>query len=188
MTFAYTRISTKNQSSDLQITDLKKHGFDELFEDCISGKKFIRPGFDAMMNKLRENDIVIIWRLDRLGRSLIHVLKIVEDFKSKGVNLISLKDNIDTRTATGRLLLGFMATLSEYELELLAERRMAGIDEARRRGVQLGRRKGLSEEALKKVKLVKKLHKDQNYTVEQLLNILKISRKTYYKYLIYKDE
>lgn len=183
MIFAYTRVSTNKQTSNSQIDDLKNYGYDELFEDKISGKNFQRPAFEKMIEKLRKDDIVVVWRLDRLGRSLLNVLEIIELFKTKEIHLLSIKDGIDTRNSSGKLLIGFLATLAEYEHVLLNERKTAGINEARRRGVKFGRPKGLKEESLKTVKLVQTLHKDSNFTVEEILKKLNISRRTYYNYL-----
>ena len=188
MIFAYTRVSTNKQTSNSQIDDLKNFGFDELFEDKISGKDFHRPAFDKMMEKLRKDDVVVVWRLDRLGRSLLNVLQIIELFRKNEIHLLSIKDGIDTRNSTGKLLIGFLATLAEYEHVLLNERRLAGIQEARRRGVQLGRRPGLSEKAKETAKMAKTLYNNPDFTVKEIIKQLNISRKTFYNYLQYKEE
>lgn len=183
MIFAYVRVSTRNQNVASQLEDIKKHGYDEIFEDVISGKKFERPGFDTLKSKLRKDDILLLWRLDRLGRSMHEVLKIIAELNKMGVAIISIKDGIDTRTSTGRLLAGIMSTLAEYERELLIERQMAGINEARRRGVRIGRPKGIPKKNHTKIKTAKALYKDPNYTVTEILEELNISRGTFYKYI-----
>src|SRR5690606_16169546 len=98
MIFAYARVSTKEQSTDAQVPDLEKFGFDELVLDKVSGKVFERKGLDELRAKLRADDVLLVWRLDRLGRSMLEVLNLVAELKSEGVHLVSLKDGVDTRT------------------------------------------------------------------------------------------
>ena len=183
MVFAYARVSTQKQSIASQLLDLEKYGYDELFSDVISGKEFNRPEYSRMIEKLRRDDIVVIWRLDRLGRSIVEIMKIIEHFKKNDIILVSIMDGIDTRNSTGKLIIGLLATLSEYEYELLNERRLAGINEARRRGVKLGRPVGLSSDAKSNIKIAKKLYHDPNFTVKQIITKLGISKTTFYKYL-----
>lgn len=184
MIFAYARVSTKEQSTDAQVPDLEKFGFDELVLDKVSGKVFERKGLDELRAKLRADDVLLVWRLDRLGRSMLEVLNFVAELKSEGVHLVSLKDGVDTRTPIGNLMLGLMASLAEYEFTLLKERQRAGIDARKLKGLPTGRPKGLTPEAEKKAILVKDLYDLRKYSITQIMQKADIkSRGTVYKYL-----
>lgn len=184
MIFAYARVSTREQSTDAQVPDLEKFGFDELVSDKVSGKVFERKGIDELRSKLRADDVLLVWRLDRLGRSMLEVLNLVAELKSEGVHLVSLKDGVDTRTPIGNLMLGLMASLAEYEFTLLKERQRAGIDARKLKGLPTGRPKGLTSEAEKKAILVKDLYDLRKYSITEIMQKADIkSRGTIYKYL-----
>lgn len=184
MIFAYARVSSREQSTDAQVPDLEKFGFDELVSDKVSGKVFERKGLDELRAKLRADDVLLVWRLDRLGRSMLEVLNLVAELKSEGVHLVSLKDGVDTRTPIGNLMLGLMASLSEYEFTLLKERQRAGIDARKLKGLPTGRPKGLTPEAEKKAILVKDLYDLRKYSITEIMQKADIkSRGTIYKYL-----
>lgn len=184
MIFAYARVSSREQSTDAQVPDLEKFGFDELVSDKISGKVFERKGLEELRGKLRAGDVLLVWRLDRLGRSMLEVLNLVAELKSEGVHLVSLKDGVDTRTPIGNLMLGLMASLAEYEFTLLKERQRAGIDARKLKGLPTGRPKGLSPEAEKKAILVKDLYDLRKYSITEIMRKADIkSRGTIYKYL-----
>lgn len=184
MIFAYARVSTREQSTDAQVPDLEKFGFDELVSDKVSGKVFERKGIDELRSKLRADDVLLVWRLDRLGRSMLEVLNLVAELKSEGVHLVSLKDGVDTRTPIGNLMLGLMASLAEYEFTLLKERQRAGIDARKLKGLPTGRPKGLTPEAEKKAILVKDLYDLRKYSITEIMQKADIkSRGTIYKYL-----
>lgn len=184
MIFAYARVSSRVQSTDAQVPDLEKFGFDELVSDKVSGKVFERKGLDELRGKLRADDVLLVWRLDRLGRSMLEVLNLVAELKSEGVHLVSLKDGVDTRTPIGNLMLGLMASLAEYEFTLLKERQRAGIDARKLKGLPTGRPKGLTPEAEKKAILVKDLYDLRKYSITEIMQKADIkSRGTIYKYL-----
>lgn len=184
MIFAYARVSSREQSTDAQVPDLEKFGFDELVSDKVSGKVFERKGLDELRAKLRADDVLLVWRLDRLGRSMLEVLNLVAELKSEGVHLVSLKDGVDTRTPIGNLMLGLMASLAEYEFTLLKERQRAGIDARKLKGLPTGRPKGLTPEAEKKAILVKDLYDLRKYSITEIMQKADIkSRGTIYKYL-----
>lgn len=184
MIFAYARVSSREQSTDAQVPDLEKFGFDELVSDKVSGKVFERKGLDELRAKLRADDVLLVWRLDRLGRSMLEVLNLVAELKSEGVHLVSLKDGVDTRTPIGNLMLGLMASLSEYEFTLLKERQRAGINARKLKGLPTGRPKGLTPEAEKKAILVKDLYDLRKYSITEIMQKADIkSRGTIYKYL-----
>jgi DNA invertase Pin-like site-specific DNA recombinase len=183
MKFGYARVSTHEQILDLQIDALKAAGCERIYQEKASGSKAERPELLRMLDQLRIGDTVIIWKLDRLGRSLAHLIKLVSDLEDQGVGLLSLNDPIDTTTPQGRLVFRIFASLAEFERDVIRERTMAGVASARRRGRLLGRPKGLSKNAEQKARLAESLYKDENFSVEQIARELHISKTTLYKYL-----
>ena len=150
MKIGYARISTIDQSLDLQIDALEKYGCKKIFKETKSAIKE-RPELEKMLEHLRDGDILVVWKLDRLGRSLKHLIDLVTGFREKGIEFISLNDAIDTTTAQGRLTFNIFASFAEFERELIKERTMAGLQAARERGRVGGRKKGLSKEAPKAI-------------------------------------
>ncbi|PRY35076.1 DNA invertase Pin-like site-specific DNA recombinase [Spirosoma oryzae] len=183
MKFGYARVSTHEQILDLQIDALKAAGCERIYQEKASGSKAERPELMRMLDQLRTGDTVIIWKLDRLGRSLAHLIKLVSDLEDQGVGLLSLNDPIDTTTPQGRLVFRIFASLAEFERDVIRERTMAGVASARRRGRLLGRPKGLTKNAEQKARLAESLYKDENFSVEQIARELRISKTTLYKYL-----
>jgi len=183
MKFGYARVSTHEQILDLQIDALRAAGCERIYQEKASGSKAERPELLRMLDQLRTGDTVIIWKLDRLGRSLAHLIKLVSDLEDQGVGLLSLNDPIDTTTPQGRLVFRIFASLAEFERDVIRERTMAGVASARRRGRLLGRPKGLTKQAEQKARLAESLYKDENFSVEQIVRELHISKTTLYKYL-----
>ncbi|MCF6766631.1 recombinase family protein [Thiotrichales bacterium 19S3-7] len=184
MIFAYARVSTLDQNIDSQIDALKKYGYDHLYQEKASGAKMDRPALQELRSKLRKNDTVLIYRLDRLGRSLKHLIELVEEFQEMGVNLISLSDSINTSTASGKLVFHIFGAMADFERNLIKERTNVGLTAARARGRLGGRKKGLSNEAKNKAKLVYKLYKQGDMTVSEICKSLTIgSRGTVYRYI-----
>jgi DNA invertase Pin-like site-specific DNA recombinase len=189
MKIGYARVSTRDQNLELQIEALQKCGCEQLFQEKQSAVKD-RPELDRMLSILRTGDVVVVWKLDRLGRSLRHLVDLMELFKAKGVEFVSLNDNIDTTTIQGRLIFNLFASFAEFERELIRERTMAGLKRARENGRIGGRAKGLSDKATKTAYAAlhlteqnnSKPPKDRN-SAEDLAKILHISRATYYRYL-----
>ncbi|WP_136192967.1 recombinase family protein [Actinomyces procaprae] len=138
-TIGYARVSTPGQSLDLQVDALTAAGAQRIYSDVASGAITARPGLDAALASLTSGDTLIIWRLDRLGRSLAHLVATVDQLAADGVTLRSLHEAIDTSTATGRLTLTIFAALAEFEHQLTAERTAAGLAAARARGARIGR-------------------------------------------------
>jgi DNA invertase Pin-like site-specific DNA recombinase len=136
----YARVSTADQSLDLQITALKKAGCMKIFTDVASGKRGDRPGLEELTHFLRAGDTLIVWKLDRLGRSLQHLIEIVNELRERGVTFCSLSERIDTDTAAGRMFFQLVGTFAEYERELIRERTNAGLAVARARGRKGGRK------------------------------------------------
>lgn len=135
----YARVSTQDQVLDLQRDALEVEGAERIFEESASGASRERPQLAAALDYVREGDTLVVWRLDRLGRSLSHLLSVVEGLTERGVHLRSLQESIDTSTATGRMVLGIFGALAEFERELIRERTRAGLDAARARGRKGGR-------------------------------------------------
>lgn len=185
MLFGYSRVSTKDQNLELQNDALEKYGCERIFSDFSSGAKTRRPDFDNMKSHLRSGDTVVIWRLDRIGRSLKHLISLVEEFNEENIGLISLNDPIDTTTAQGRFTFNIFASLAQFERELIRERTLAGLAAARARGRQGGRRPGLSEDGEQKARLAESLYND-GIATRVICDRLNMSRSTLYKYLRYR--
>jgi DNA invertase Pin-like site-specific DNA recombinase len=178
----YARVSTLEQDLNLQIDDLKKHGCTEIFTDKASGTKNDRPGLEKCLDKLSEGDTLVVWRLDRLGRSMQHLVKMIESLRKKNVGFKSIHDGlIDTTTASGELVLNIFASLSQFEARLLKERTMAGLSAARARG-KLGGRKPIDKND-PRVITAKKMHEDRSIDISDICASLKISKATLYRYL-----
>lgn len=147
MIFGYCRISTKGQSFDLQEDALKNAGCERVFRDVASGAKTKRPGLDDLLGQLRAGDIIVVYKLDRLGRSLQHLVHLMNQLTERQIGLRSLNDPVDTTTPQGRLITNVFASIAEFERDLIRERTKAGLVSARARGRNGGRPPGLSKEA-----------------------------------------
>jgi DNA invertase Pin-like site-specific DNA recombinase len=134
MLIGYMRVSTGEQSLDLQRDALDKIGCERIYEDVCSGRVTDRPGLKMAMEMARDGDAIVIWKLDRIGRSLAHIVGLVGDLQKRGVGLKVLTGDVDTTTTTGRLVFGIFATLADFERDLIQERTMAGLAAARARG------------------------------------------------------
>jgi DNA invertase Pin-like site-specific DNA recombinase len=142
MLIGYCRISTKDQSLDLQRDALRAAGCELLFEDSgISGAKMARPGLDKALSHLRKDDVLVVWRLDRLGRTILGVIELVNGLRERGIQFRSLTEGFDTTTASGRLLFHIIGALAEMEREIIRERTHAGLAAARARGRNGGRKR-----------------------------------------------
>lgn len=184
----YARVSTREQNLDLQLDALNKAGCNQIYEEKISGVKE-RPELDKALAYLREGDIFVIWKLDRLGRSLKELIFIVDSLQKRGIAFRSVIDGIDTTSPIGRCQFGIFASLAEYEREIIIERTKAGLQAAKERGRIGGRPIGLSPEAKVVAKAAKKLYIDKNndFSVQEICTILKIgSKATLYRYLKYE--
>lgn len=177
MIFGYCRVSTEEQVLDRQLESLKKYNCDEIFMEKITGTKANRPELDKLKEKVREEDIVVIESLSRLGRSTKNLLELVEYFKGKKVKLISTKENIDTESATGQLLLTVLSAISQFERDLTVERTKEGLVAARARGRKGGRPKS-DEKALNKAI---KLYQSKEYSIKEIVSMTGISQSTIYR-------
>ncbi len=187
MKIGYARVSTKDQTLAMQVDALKEAGCKIVHEEIASGAKTARTVLDEIMRNLREGDTLVIWKLDRLGRSLKHLIDLTTELVEKQVGLISLNDPIDTTTAQGRLNFGIFASLAEFEREIIRERTQAGLKSARARGRKGGRPKGMSKEAQEKATIAEALYNNGTIPVNKIAEQLDISKTTLYAYLRYKD-
>lgn len=180
MLIGYARVSTDDQNLDLQHDALNKAGCDKIYSDQQSGANADRPGLASALDTLRNNDTLVIWRLDRLGRSLKDLIQMVEQFEKRGVGLKSLQENIDTTTSGGRLVFHLFGALAEFERNLIRERTQAGLSAARARGRMGGRPKSLNPN---KRELALKLYRERQHTIAEICAMMGISKSTLYNYL-----
>lgn len=184
MIIGYARVSTRDQKLNLQVDALKKAGCKKMYKEIASGAKADRPKLSEMMNNFREGDTLIVWKLDRLGRSLKHLVELVAELSEKGVGFKSIQDPfIDTTTPQGKLIFNIFASLAEFERDIISERTKAGLEAARARGRVGGRPKGLSKEAEKTALAAESLYKDGQLSIKEITDRLNISRSTLYSYL-----
>lgn len=176
----YARVSTQDQNLDLQKDALHKAGCIRIFEEYASGAKTDRLQLEAAKDYMREGDILVVWKLDRLGRSTQHLLETVKHLQDRGIEFKSLQENIDTTTSSGKLIFHIFASLAEFERDIIRERTQAGLSAARARGRVGGRPAKLSAE---QVVLLKKLHADKSTSIQSLLDMFKIKKATLYKYV-----
>jgi len=179
MLIGYARISTTDQDLALQQDALEKAGCDKIFTDKVSGTKEARIGLTEALSHLREGDTLVVWRLDRLGRSLRHLIDTINDLADRGVGFKSLQENIDTTTSGGKLVFHFFGALAEFEREIIRERTNAGLAAARKRGRKGGPKHKLNP---KEADHAKKLW-EANTPVKEICQLLGISRSTFYRYV-----
>jgi DNA invertase Pin-like site-specific DNA recombinase len=177
----YARVSTGDQDVTAQVDELEHAGCIRIFSDTASGSLRARPELDKALAALKKGDVLVVWRLDRLGRSLRHLIDTVEDLNQRGIGLVSLRESIDTTTASGRLVLHIFGSLAEFERELITERTRAGLTAARARGRLGGRPPVLTGE---KLQTAKRMYESRDYTVAAIARSLGVSRATLYRRLI----
>lgn len=187
MKIGYARISTKDQNLALQYDALCQEGCEQIFQEKTSGSKKERPELTRLLALIHSNDIVIIWKLDRLGRSLTDLIDLVNTIHAKGAGLKSLNDPIDTTTAHGRLIFNLFASLAEFEREIIRERTMAGLKAAKARGRRGGRQKGFSKDSISKAIIAKSLYEKGALPVGDIIRQLKISKSSFYRYIKCSD-
>lgn len=180
MLIGYARISTFDQNADLQKDALEKAGCEKIFTDTISGTVSQRPALTKLKEILRKGDTLIVWRLDRLGRSLKDLIDWLNYLDTEGVALRSLQESIDTTTTTGKLVFHIFGALAEFERHLIVERTQAGLSAARARG-RLGGRPKILDAGKKQV--VIDLYNERKFTVKQICEMINISKPTLYNYV-----
>lgn len=177
----YARVSTTDQTLALQEAALNKADCKRIFRDTSSGAKADRPGLAAALDYVREGDTLVVWKLDRLGRSLQHLIATLTTLEQRGIGFKSLTENIDTTTPGGKLIFHIFGALAEFERDLIRERTAAGLSAARARGRQGGRPSALSRLDPQQVTAARHLYQTQQMSVKGLCKMLKISPATFYR-------
>jgi DNA invertase Pin-like site-specific DNA recombinase len=180
MLIGYARVSTQDQTLNLQKDALEKIGCTKIFTDTISGAVTERKGLEEALNFAREGDTLVVWKLDRLGRSLKRLIETVTTLNNRGIGLKSLTENIDSTTSGGKLIFHIFGALAEFERDIIRERTQAGLMAARARGRLGGRPKALDE---KKAEIAKQLYRDKTNEIADICQTLNISRATLYRYV-----
>jgi DNA invertase Pin-like site-specific DNA recombinase len=183
MLIGYARISTQEQTLDLQKDALEKIGCTKIFTDVISGAKTERKGLQEAIEYVREGDTLVVWRLDRLGRSLKHLIETITKLNNRKIGFKSITENIDTTTSGGKLVFHIFGALAEFERDIIKERTNAGLQAARARGRLGGRPKAKTLDNPKKIAMAQSLYDDKNNTIEEICKTLNISRATLYRYI-----
>lgn len=178
MHIGYARVSTDDQILDLQIDALQAHGCEPIYQEHASGKNADRPELEHALKALRKGDALVVWRLDRLGRSLADLVRIVNDLEGRGIGFVSLTEQINTGSPAGKLVFHLFASLAEFERNLIRERTMAGLKSARARGKSGGRPVKITE---KDLVMVKALMADRNNNVGDIAKRFGVSRSTLYR-------
>lgn len=183
MLIGYARVSTVDQTLALQLDALTNAGCEKIFQDTASGKLEARPGLTEALSHARSGDTLVVWRFDRLGRSLRHLIDTVASLEEQGIHLRSLQEQIDTSTSGGKLILHVFGALAEFERDLLQERTQAGLAAARARGRRGGRPAALTP---KQIDMARALYQDKSRSSADIWQSLGISKATFYRYM--KDE
>ena len=180
MNIGYSRISTADQKLDLQNDELKKAGCEKIFTDIASGAKTDRKGLQEAIEFARDGDCLVCWKLDRVGRSLSHLIETMTLLKERGIGFRCLTQNLDTTTPSGMLIFHVFGAMAEFERSLIRERTNAGLLAARSRGRLGGRPKAMDA---KTAKMALTLHKDGKTPISEICRTLKVSRATFYRNL-----
>ncbi len=180
MRIGYARVSSDDQNLNLQIDALKKAQCKRIYEDRVSGAHANRKGLDSLVDSLRDGDTVVVWRLDRLGRSLKDLLDLVAIIESKGAGFTSIEEKLDTTSSGGKLVFHVFGAFAEFERNLIRERTFAGLEAARKRGLRGGRPKALNN---KQQKQLVTMYKSKEHSIAEICKMFTISKPTLYKYL-----
>lgn len=180
MLIGYVRVSTSDQNLDLQLDALKQIGCDKIYKDIASGAKADRVGLAEVLKYIRKGDTLVVWRLDRLGRSLRHLIDTINQINDQGSYFRSIQESIDTSTSGGKLIFHIFGALAEFERDIIRDRTNAGLEAARKRGRFGGRPKKMDK---KKIALAKTLMADKSNSINDICEILHISKATLYRCL-----
>ena len=180
MLIGYARVSTQDQTLHLQQDALEQAGCTKIFTDTASGSQADRVGLQEAMQYVRPGDTLVVWRLDRLGRSLTHLITTITALQERQIGFKSITENIDTTTSGGKLIFHIFGALAEFERDIIRERTQAGLRAARARGKTGGRPKVLKD---KKVAIAQALYNDKQHSIAEICKTLNISRATLYRYI-----
>jgi DNA invertase Pin-like site-specific DNA recombinase len=180
MLIGYARVSTTDQTLDLQKDALEKAGCTKIFTDTASGAKAERTGLNEALNYVRSGDTLVVWRLDRLGRSLTHLIETITGLNNRHIGFKSVTENIDTTSSGGKLVFHIFGALAEFERDIIRERTQAGLRAARARGRKGGRPKLLT---WRKAAIAQELYENKNNTIDEICKTLKVSRATFYRHV-----
>ena len=180
MHIGYARVSTQDQNLDLQNDALKAAGCENIYTDKMSGAKTNRPGLEEILGFIREGDTLVVWRLDRLGRSLKHLIQVLNQLDERGVYFKSIQESLDTSTPGGKLIFHVFGALAEFERDIIRERTLAGLAAARARGRKGGRPRKLTK---KQITMAKNLMKDISIPIAEICKTLSVSKSTLYRYV-----
>jgi len=180
MLIGYARVSTHDQNLSLQRDALKKAGCEKIYTDRITGKHLDRDGLDKALDVLRPHDTLVVWRLDRLARSLKHLIELIAQLEERKIGFRSITEAIDTTTSGGKLVFHIFGALAEFERNLISERTQAGLEAARARGRKGGRPPTLSH---KQQQLAVKLHRERKHSIKEICDMMNISKPTLYSYI-----
>jgi DNA invertase Pin-like site-specific DNA recombinase len=180
MLIGYARVSTQDQNLDLQVEALNKIGCEKIFEEIVSGIKTDRQNLNEALSYLRPGDSLVVWRLDRLGRTLKQLIELINTLKEREIGFVSITEAIDTTTPTGQFFFHITAAFAELERDLIRERTKAGLASARARGRKGGRPKAIDSEAFQMALI---LYNEKKTTVANISKQFNISKRTFYRYL-----
>jgi DNA invertase Pin-like site-specific DNA recombinase len=188
MLIGYARVSTHDQTLALQQDALTQAGCERIFTDTASGAKADRPGLNQAVSFARDGDTLVVWKLDRLGRSLPHLIETISELQDRGIGFKSLTEQIDTTTSGGRLIFHVFAALAEFERDVIRERTQAGLTAARARGRRGGRPRAAALDDARKVALAQRLYDDKTNAIADICKTLRVSRSTLYRYVQVKRQ
>lgn len=183
MLIGYARVSTQDQTLDLQKDALENIGCSKIFTDTISGAQTERSGLTEALEYVRAGDSLVVWKLDRLGRSLKHLIETITNLNNRKIGFQSITENIDTTTSGGKLIFHIFGALAEFERDIIRERTNAGLAAARARGRKGGRPKAKTLDTPRKVAIAQHLYNDKTNTITDICKTLTISKATLYRYV-----
>ena len=183
MLIGYARVSTQDQTLDLQKDALENIGCSKIFTDTISGAQTERSGLTEALEYVRAGDSLVVWKLDRLGRSLKHLIETITNLNNRKIGFQSITENIDTTTSGGKLIFNIFGALAEFERDIIRERTNAGLAAARARGRKGGRPKAKTLDTPRKVAIAQHLYNDKTNTITDICKTLTISKATLYRYV-----
>lgn len=179
MKVGYARVSTDDQNLDLQVDALVAAGCKRIFQEKASGTAASRPEFDRMREFIHEGDTLVVWKLDRVGRSTKQLVDFLDDLRREGIEFVSLKDGFDTQTPVGKMMYTVIAAMAEFEHDLIVERTNAGLAAARARG-RMGGRPKVDQKA---IEIALRMYDSKDYSIQEIIRSTGISKATLYKYL-----